>query len=243
MEPVSKKLKVEDNCSEPFTQKGSHDDEVTLAFGKEKLYVSKNFLCLASPVFEAMFRNECREKKEKLVQMIGKSYEDFIDFLLCIHPRILKEVNELIVLRIVPFAEEYQVTSIVTKCKAVIKSMLLKAEKNASNVCISVTQLKPLKKCLNILQSAISLNYTDITALAIKSIARFGYCLYDGLDQSKDFFSRTYPALDNKIDYTKETTYGDLYRECGVLFKGLSLDIRFKILSERLIKVSDNNFK
>jgi hypothetical protein len=92
MEPVSKKLKVEDNCSEPFTQKGSHDDEVTLAFGKNKLYVSRNFLCLASPEFEAMFRNECREKKEKLVQMTG-TYEDFIEFLLCIHPRILKEVN------------------------------------------------------------------------------------------------------------------------------------------------------
>jgi uncharacterized protein YqgV (UPF0045/DUF77 family) len=147
------------------------------------------------------------------------------------------------VLRIVPLAEEYQVTSIVTKCKAVIKSMLLKAEKNASNVCISVTQLEPLKKCLNILQSATSLNYTDITALAVKSIARFGYSLYDGLDHSKVFFSRTYPGLDSKIDNTKETTYGDLYRYCDVLFKGLSLDIRYKILSERLIKVSDNNFK
>jgi hypothetical protein len=97
MEPESKKIKVEDNSSasspEPFTEKGSHDDEVTLDFGEEKLYVPQIFLCLASPVLEAMFRNEYREKKEKLLAMTGKSYEEFLDFLLCIHPRYQKEVN------------------------------------------------------------------------------------------------------------------------------------------------------
>jgi hypothetical protein len=78
MEPVSKRLKVEDKSSKLFTQKGSYDDEVTLDFGEENLYVSKNFLCVASPVFE----DEFREKKEKRVHMTGKSYEDFLDFLL-----------------------------------------------------------------------------------------------------------------------------------------------------------------
>jgi uncharacterized membrane protein YpjA len=95
MERLPKKLKVEGPLlrPKPFTQKGLYDDEVTLYFGKENLYVSKNFLCLASPVFEAMFRNEFREKKEKRVAMTWKSHEDFLDFLLCIHPRYQKEVN------------------------------------------------------------------------------------------------------------------------------------------------------
>lgn len=226
MESVSKKLKVDDNCSEPFTQKGSQDDEVTLAFEKKKLYVSKNFLCLASPVFEAMFRNEFREKKDKTVAMTGKSYEDFLDFLLCINPRYLKEVNELNVLRIVPLADEYQVTAIVTKCKAVMMSMLSNAEKIASAYTNWSTNQEPLKKCLTVLKSATSLNYTDIIDLAVKSIARFGYGLYNGFD---------HPRFGSKMS--------NPYRDCDDLFKSISFEIRYKILSERLMKVNDNNFK
>jgi hypothetical protein len=104
------------------------------------------------------------------------------------------------VLRIVPLAEKYQVTAIVTKCKAVLKSMLSNAEETASDTDYITEHLKPLKKCLNVLNSAASLNYTDIIALAVKSIARFGYCLYDGLDHSKDVLRGCYPALDSKVD-------------------------------------------
>ncbi|XP_060576798.1 uncharacterized protein LOC132734098 [Ruditapes philippinarum] len=114
-----------------------------------------------------MFRNEFREKKEKRVAMTWKSYEDFPDFLLCFHPRYLNEINELNVLRIVPLAEEYQVTAIITKCKAVMKLMLSNAEKAASSTYfikdkIDSYQLEPLKKCLTVLKSATFVNYTDI---------------------------------------------------------------------------------
>ena len=83
----------ESTPSDPFTQDGVHDDEITLEFEEEKLYVSKNFLCLTSPVFEAMFSNEFKENIEKRVQMTGKSYDDFLEFLLCIHPRIQKDID------------------------------------------------------------------------------------------------------------------------------------------------------
>ncbi|XP_060576790.1 uncharacterized protein LOC132734089 [Ruditapes philippinarum] len=245
MEPVSKKLKVEDDSSasapEPFTQKGSHDDEVTLDFGEEKLYVPQFLLCLASPVFEAMFRNEFREKKQKIVVMTGKSYEDFLDFLLCIHPRYQKAVNELNVLRIVPLADEYLVTAIVTKCKAVMKSMLSKAVKTAANV-NDKEQLQPLRKCFIVLHSAVSLNYTDISVLAVNYIAKFGYCLYNDIDCTCSKNGIVYNfTLDGKIDNV--TTYGDVHKECRALFTSLPDDIRCQILSERLKKVDYNNFK
>ncbi|XP_060576775.1 uncharacterized protein LOC132734075 [Ruditapes philippinarum] len=244
MEPVSKKLKVEDYSSafspEPFTQKGSHDNEGTLNFEEEKLYVPQIFLCLASPVFEAMFRNPFREKKEKLVQMTGKSYEDFLDFLLCIHPRYQKAVNELNVLRIVPLADEYQVTAIVTKCKAVMKWMLSNAVKTAANVNYKEEQLQPLKKCFTVLHSAVSLDYTDISDLAVNYIAKFGYCLYNDIDYSENDEFR-YPRFDQNINNV--ATYGNVHKECQTLFKSLPDDIRCKILSERLKKVNNNNFK
>jgi hypothetical protein len=153
--------------------------------------------------------------------------------------------SELNVLRIVLLAEEYQVTSILTKCKSVMKSTLSNAEEKASKDGISVTQLEPLKECLKTLNSAISLNYIDIMDLAVKSIARFGYCLYEENDYSQDVFRRPYPVLElnNRIDGNNRTTYRNIYRDCNVLFKSLSLEIRYKILSERLIKVNDNNFK
>ncbi|XP_060576789.1 uncharacterized protein LOC132734088 [Ruditapes philippinarum] len=245
MEPVSKKLKVEDDSSasapKPFTQKGSHDDEVTLDFGEEKLYVPQIFLCLASPVFEAMFRNEFREKKEKRVAMTWKSYENFLDFLMCIHPRYQKAVHELNVLRIVPLAEEYQVTAMVTKCKAAMKWMLSKAEETAKGGAFIIElQLQPLKKCFTVLHSAVSLNYTDISVLAVNYIAQFGYCLYNDTDYSKNDVFRN-NTLDGKINNV--TTYGEVRKECQALFKSLPDDIRCKILSERLKKVNNNDFK
>lgn len=130
-------------------------------------------------------------------------------------------------------------TAIVTKCKAAMKSMLSKAEKTASDANHNSYQLTPLKECLNVLKSAMIHNYTDIIALAVTSIARFGYFMYNGVDHSKEF----YPGLDSRIDDNNETRYGDIYRDCDVLFKSLTLEIRYKILSERLMKVSDNYFR
>ena len=81
---------------DPFTQAGVYDDEIILDFegkDKKKLYVPKNFLTVASPVFEAMFKHDLKEKAEKAVKMTGKSYDDFLEFLMCIHPRFLKEIG------------------------------------------------------------------------------------------------------------------------------------------------------
>lgn len=73
--------------STPFRQSGDRDDEIILRFAMDKqLYVSRNFLCYASPVFEAMFKPGFKEQKENCVNMTGKSYEDVLMLLMCIHP-------------------------------------------------------------------------------------------------------------------------------------------------------------
>lgn len=88
------KEKSTDEPPTPFTESGQRDDEVILAFkDEEKLFVSRNFLSYASPVFEAMFSKDFIEKQENKVNLESKEYEDFLDFLLCLHPGLQKEVD------------------------------------------------------------------------------------------------------------------------------------------------------
>ncbi|XP_060558066.1 uncharacterized protein LOC132718386 [Ruditapes philippinarum] len=109
--------------TEAFTESGEFDNEITLVFdNSNKLYVSKNFLRYASPVFKAMFDHDWQEKKENLVSLTGKNYDDFLEFLLCIHPRISKPITETNVLQVVSIADEYQVTSVIKKCKETMMS-------------------------------------------------------------------------------------------------------------------------
>ncbi|XP_053388619.1 uncharacterized protein LOC128551731 [Mercenaria mercenaria] len=99
-----------------FTEKGLCRDEVKLVFDDEReLFVSENFLSLSSPVFKAMFSNDFIEKNEMTVRLPGKSYEDFLEFLMCIHPAVQKPIDESNAVRMVPIAEEYQVPSIAAK--------------------------------------------------------------------------------------------------------------------------------
>jgi hypothetical protein len=80
--------------SSTFTESGECDDEITLVFKKsKKLYASKNFLRYASPVFKAMFDHDWQETKKSRVSLTGKNYDDFLEFLLCVHPRILKPIT------------------------------------------------------------------------------------------------------------------------------------------------------
>jgi hypothetical protein len=81
-------------CPEPFTAHGKCLDEVRLVFDdQQELYVSQNFLILSSPVFEAMFKNDFKEKQQSAVLLKEKSYTDFHEFLMCIHPGTLKPVT------------------------------------------------------------------------------------------------------------------------------------------------------
>ena len=65
-----------------------------LVFDKGKsLFVSKSFLGYSSPVFERMFQPGFRESDSKSVELKEKSYEDFIEMLLFLHPRIQKRIS------------------------------------------------------------------------------------------------------------------------------------------------------
>ncbi|XP_060597907.1 uncharacterized protein LOC132751712 [Ruditapes philippinarum] len=144
---MNKKRKIKDvkeeECPNTFTTPGKCLDEIRLIFDdQQELYVSQNFLILSSPAFDAMFKNDFKEKQQSAVALTGKNYSDFHEFLMCIHPGTLKPVTEANVLRIVPIAEEYQVDSIIQSCKLVMKNWLEKeyvsAKKNMMVILIFV---------------------------------------------------------------------------------------------------------
>lgn len=83
---------MESDLSKFFIE-GQNLDEIELKFDKDgSLFVSKNFLALASPVFERMFRTPFKEMKTNCVEMKGKDRNLFEKVLLRLHPRSQKQI-------------------------------------------------------------------------------------------------------------------------------------------------------
>ena len=148
---------------------------------------------------------------------------------------ILPLFTENNVFRIAPLADEYQVTVIVAKCKTAMKSIVSKAQKTAASTSSKTCHLKPLRECFNVLKSALSLNYTDITDLSVNAVARFGYGLYNSVQFPRNRFSGY--DLKCKISEENDETYADVRNECISLFESLPLEFRNNILSGRLERV------
>lgn len=98
--PVSTKQPAKTVTKEqPFTKPGECLDEVTFKFDDgSTLYVSENFLRYVSPVFKAMFEPNWKEKITRTVDLKGKVFDEFLEFLLCLHPCVQKPVDGKIIL-------------------------------------------------------------------------------------------------------------------------------------------------
>ncbi|XP_060596100.1 uncharacterized protein LOC132750171 [Ruditapes philippinarum] len=231
-------------CPEPFTAPGKCLDEVRLVFDdQQELYVSQNFLILSSPVFEAMFKNDLKEKQQSAVLLKEKSYTDFYEFLMCIYPGTLKPVTEANVLRIVPIAEEYQVDSIIQSCKSVMKNWLEKdyvsAKKLYNNSCnYHVVQTR---QCLSILATSLPLNYKSLVDNAVDMLAKMPHRIYYGSygPDTLDTYCQSYKLNVNG----KQITVREIIDECKTVFQTLPAELRCTILSKRLAFDSDNEVK
>ncbi|XP_060608295.1 speckle-type POZ protein B-like [Ruditapes philippinarum] len=85
------------------------ESDLTLKIEDKKIYVCKAVLCIASPVFKAMLKTEFREKDQTEIELPGKKYEDFVEFLCCVYPDKLKLITETNAYRVLPLVSEYQV--------------------------------------------------------------------------------------------------------------------------------------
>ncbi|XP_060607425.1 uncharacterized protein LOC132759633 isoform X2 [Ruditapes philippinarum] len=233
-----------ETISKPFTESGKCEDEVTLTFDDgQVLFVSQNFLILASPVFEAMFRGDFKEKQTRNVDLKGKKYDGFLEFLMCIHPGTTTIVNRDNVLDIIPIAEEYQVTRIINYGKPILKTWLNDELQTARKGKSIVDYVIPARNCLYILKTVAMLNDSELVTLGVGVVSQFGHRIYLGSNSPNTINVNESKLPINDDGKHTSTTVRQIISECTEVFKSLPTEIKYDVLAQRLFIYPDNDFK
>lgn len=127
MEEATSSDEEDESLKLDFTKKTWRHDVAFVVQG-QRLYASKCVLAMVSPVFECMFGTQFAEKDQKEVDLPGKKFEDFHEFLKCIYPAAPKSVSQNNVNQLLPLADEYQVKPLLKKCKKFLYGYLVKNE-------------------------------------------------------------------------------------------------------------------
>ena len=75
-----------------FLSPWTYGDVILEVEGKE-LHASKTVLMMCSPVFEAMFQNDCIEKTTSRVNLPGKEFKIVLEFLRFLHPQVRGKIT------------------------------------------------------------------------------------------------------------------------------------------------------
>ncbi|XP_062577715.1 BTB and MATH domain-containing protein 36-like isoform X2 [Saccostrea cucullata] len=103
---------IDESTSDQFPEKPGTTDIALIIEGK-KMYTVKSILSLASPVFKTMFSSNFKEKNVMEIELPGKTYRDFENFLMCLSPNKCLDFNDDVIGNLLPLAQEYQVDSII----------------------------------------------------------------------------------------------------------------------------------
>lgn len=76
-----------------FSQPDGITSSIVFYVENRKLFASKEVLALCSPVFRNMFESDFRERSADCIPLPGKSYKDFVEFLLCLYPDTQKQLT------------------------------------------------------------------------------------------------------------------------------------------------------
>ncbi|CAH1784972.1 unnamed protein product [Owenia fusiformis] len=82
----------------------------------KKIYANKTILSMWSPVMEAMFHRDFKEKNAMEINLPHKSYEEVIEFLKVLHPPN-EEISGSNITKILPLIQEYQVDILMKRCE------------------------------------------------------------------------------------------------------------------------------
>jgi len=128
-----------------FTVKTWKDD-IAFVIEKKKIYAAKVVLALTSPVFEAMFGTEFTERYKNEVELPGKQFDSFHEFLCCLYPNIKKPITIDNVYKVLPLADEYQVKSLKKKCEKFLQRFIMSTDVPTEKIfaCLSEVALHNL---------------------------------------------------------------------------------------------------
>jgi hypothetical protein len=116
----------------------------------------------------------------------------------------------------VKIADEYQVTSIINKCKEVMMVLLENPIKQPNpNGCHYLHQAVWLRPCLRIVAKAHELGYDAVVKYAVKSIAKFGHILYnEGNTDPSAQDGSAYFGEPNPFYKEGDETLSDIMKDC-----------------------------
>ncbi|XP_045183069.2 uncharacterized protein LOC123541570 [Mercenaria mercenaria] len=150
-----------------FSKKTWKEDVALLVEGK-KLHVAKNVLSYTSPVFDAMFSSPFSEKDKAEVELPGKEFKSFLEFLRCIYPGSKGSITEENVFQLLSLADEYQVEKLKKKCTKFLCQYVGKETRTTQDVlkCLAVSeryQLNGIKAiCVDTLNSKDPIELIDV---------------------------------------------------------------------------------
>ncbi|XP_062579034.1 kelch-like protein 40a [Saccostrea cucullata] len=122
-------------ATDQFPEEPGVTDIAFVVEGK-KLYTVKSVLALASPVFKSLFFSDFKEKNATEIELPGKKYEPFKNFLMCLSPNEYLDLKDDVIEDILPLANEYQVISMIKTCEAwLLKEIDLKKAKKRTMIC------------------------------------------------------------------------------------------------------------
>ncbi|XP_074640751.1 BTB and MATH domain-containing protein 36-like [Tubulanus polymorphus] len=98
-----------------YTKPWRHSDISFHVEGKI-VHANKTILSMWSPVFEAMFTNDFKEKHASEIKLPGKDYNDILELLRVIHPPN-KKIDGNSVYKLLPLAREYQMFVLTENCE------------------------------------------------------------------------------------------------------------------------------
>lgn len=91
-----------------------------------QLHVRKEVLADNSPVFKRMFEADFKEKHQKKIPLPEENIEDFEEFLCLIYHPEKWQITEDTVFKILPLADQYQVSTVRKRCESFIIQSLQK---------------------------------------------------------------------------------------------------------------------
>lgn len=154
----------------------SNDDfsDAIIAFNGKNLYAHKCILASRSPVFNAMFKHDMKEKNQSLVKIEDIEFEVFQELIRFIYTGKVNNV-EKIVCQLLTAAEKYSVEGLKTLCEDVMCSDINKA---------------------NALEYLCAANMNNATNAEAKIISWISTCLEDFVEKAEfKSFGIAYPEL------------------------------------------------
>ncbi|GMT29635.1 hypothetical protein PFISCL1PPCAC_20932, partial [Pristionchus fissidentatus] len=131
-----------------FSTPSVGSDNVALIIQGEKVYVSKNYLAIHSPVFKAMFFGDFDEKEKDEIELKDLSRECFIELLYVIYPSY-RPITMYWVRGLLLIADRYDIKVVINQAE----SYLIKTNKDCINENLLIAdqyRLNTLKlHCLN----------------------------------------------------------------------------------------------